>query len=60
MDIEERSPEIDQLAKALSDAQAQIESAERTGKNSFIGNTYADLTSIWKRCEDHWPERVWQ
>lgn len=44
--IEERSPEIDKLAKALSDAQGWIESAERTGKNSFIGNTYADLTSI--------------
>ena len=46
MDIEERSPEIDKLAKALSAAQAQIGSAVRTGVNSFIGNTYADLTSI--------------
>lgn len=46
MDMDDRSPKIDLLAKALSIAQAQIECAERTAKNSFLGNTYADLTSV--------------
>ena len=42
----ERSEQIDRLASSLSKAQADIEDAERNSKNTFIGNNYADLTSV--------------
>ena len=44
--LQERSPDIDRLATALSYAQGQIEAAELTGRNDYLGNRYADLTSV--------------
>lgn len=41
-----QSPETDKISQALSQAQAKIEDARRTASNSFLGNTYADLTSV--------------
>lgn len=42
----ERSPEINLIAAALSKAQGEIGTAARNARNDFIGNTFADLTSV--------------
>lgn len=38
------------LTAALVAAQARIEGAARDAKNAHLGNTYADLSSIWEAC----------
>ena len=44
------SPEIIELAKALSKAQAVMEGAIRDSTNPFFKSTYADLASVWDAC----------
>jgi len=41
-----QSFELDKLAEALSQAQAQIKGAEKSSKNEFIKYNYADLNSV--------------
>ena len=38
----------DKIAQALCQAQGQMDEAELTGRNDFIGSQYADLTSVMK------------
>jgi len=45
-----QSPEINELAKALAKAQAQIENAVKHQKNPYYKSKYADLPAIWEAC----------
>ena len=44
------SEHVNELAKALASAQAQIEGARKDSKNAHLGNKYADLSSVWDAC----------
>jgi hypothetical protein len=44
------SSSIDKLAIALTNAQSEMEPAAKTAENSYLGNTYADLTTVWNAC----------
>lgn len=46
------SPAIDQLADALSKAQAVMEGAAKDAKNPHLKNKYADLGSVWEACRE--------
>lgn len=43
----EQSDEIGELAGALAKAQAKFKGAAKDSKNPHLGNTYADLESVW-------------
>lgn len=45
------SPELGQLAEALSKAQAIIEGAKEDAVNPFFKSKYADLASVWNACK---------
>lgn len=44
--LPDQSKKVDLISGALAKAQGEMNDAERKGKNSFLGNTYADLSSI--------------
>lgn len=44
------SLDIKDLAKALAEAQKDIQSAHKDKKNPFYNSTYADLNSTWDAC----------
>jgi len=44
------SPEITELAKALSAAQGEMVPAKKTAENPFFKSKYADLASVWDVC----------
>lgn len=46
------SPQINELADALSKAQAKIKGAVKDASNPFFKSKYADLASIWEACRD--------
>lgn len=41
---------INELAAALSKAQAEIKGATKDSKNTFFKSSYADLASVWEAC----------
>lgn len=45
------SPELAELAQALSKAQAVIEGAKEDSVNPFFKCKYADLASVWSACK---------
>lgn len=45
-----QSPELGELATALSKAQAQIQGAVKDRTNPAFKSTYADLASVWDAC----------
>lgn len=45
-----QSNEINELAKALSQAQGEITSALKENENKFFGSKYADLADVWRAC----------
>lgn len=47
-----RSNALDQLALALSKAQAKIKTAEKDANNPHFNSRYADLASVWEACRD--------
>lgn len=47
-----QSPELDQLATALSKAQAAVKGAAKDSINPQLRNKYADLASVWEACRD--------
>jgi hypothetical protein len=48
--IIDRSAELDQLATALSAAQAVMQGAVKDRANPAFRSTYADLSSVWDAC----------
>jgi hypothetical protein len=44
------SEQINEIAAALSKAQAVIEGAKKDSANPFFKSTYADLASVWDAC----------
>lgn len=46
------SEQIDQIAKALSAAQAQIKIAKKDSYNPHYKSRYADLASVWEACRE--------
>src|SRR3990167_1017089 len=44
------SEKIDQIAVALSKAQAIMEGAKKTSTNPFFRSKYADLAEVWDTC----------
>lgn len=46
----ERSETINELAAALSKAQAKMDFASRDSANPFFHSKYADLASVWGAC----------
>jgi ERF superfamily protein len=49
---ENQSASINELAKALVNAQAEIRGAVKDSKNPFFQSNYADLESVWDACRD--------
>lgn len=49
----EMSPEISELAKALSAAQRKIQPAVKDKVNPHFKSSYADLASVWDACRTH-------
>lgn len=47
-----QSENINELAKALSQAQGQIKGAIKDSKNPFFKSNYADLSSVWDACRE--------
>ena len=47
-----RSEQINELAVALSKAQAKIKAAVKDSTNTFFKSQYADLSSIWDACRE--------
>jgi hypothetical protein len=45
-----KSDQINELATALSKAQAEISGALKDSKNPFFKSNYADLQSVWDAC----------
>lgn len=45
-----RSPEINELAAALAQAQGVMEGAKKDSDNPFFKSKYADLASTWEAC----------
>jgi hypothetical protein len=48
----EQSPVIENLGKALSIAQSQMEGAKKDSINPHFRSKYADLESVWQGCRD--------
>lgn len=48
----EKSEQINELALALSKAQAQILGAKKDATNPFFKSSYADLESCWLACRE--------
>lgn len=48
----QKSEAIDQLAAALSKAQAELEPARKDRKNDHFHHRYATLTSVWDACRE--------
>ena len=48
--MELQSPEISELAKAMSQAQGEFEGATKNNKNPHYKQNYADLESCWEAC----------
>lgn len=46
----ETSEEVGELAKALAQAQAEVETATKDRTNPHFGSKYADLASVWDAC----------
>ena len=44
------APPLNELAKALSEAQGEIEAASKDKRNPAFNSRYADLASIWDAC----------
>lgn len=51
-----KSENINELAAALSKAQAEIEGAREECKNDFFKSKYADLASVWEACRKVLPK----
>jgi len=47
-----QSENINELAKALSLAQGQMETAKKDSENPFFKSRYADLASVWETCRE--------
>jgi len=47
-----KSEKVDQIAKALVEAQKEIQPAEKKSINPFFESKYADLQSIWEACQE--------
>lgn len=47
-----QSEQINELATALSKAQAEIQPALKDSVNPFFKSKYADLASVWSACKD--------
>lgn len=45
------SPQINELAAALSKAQSQLKGAVKDAKNPFFKSSYATLESVWESCQ---------
>lgn len=52
----EQSEQINELAAALSKAQAKIVGAEKSSANPFFKSKYADLASVWDACRKQLSE----
>lgn len=46
------SEQINELAKALAEAQGEMKSAAKDAKNPFFNSSYATLDSIWEACRE--------
>ena len=46
----QKSESIAELAKALSQAQAEFETAKKDSENPFFNSKYADITSVFEAC----------
>lgn len=46
------SEQIDQIAKALCAAQAEMKGAIKDSTNPFFNSKYADLESVWEACRE--------
>lgn len=44
------SPEINELAAALSKAQGEVAAAHKDSSNQFFKSKYADLAAVWDAC----------
>jgi len=47
-----KSESINELAAALSKAQAKMNNAKKDSKNPFFKCSYADLASVWDACRE--------
>jgi hypothetical protein len=47
----QQSPTIGEIAKALSQAQGEIESALKTSDNPHFRSKFADLAEVWSACK---------
>lgn len=54
--MSEQSENINELAAALSKAQAHIGGAKKDSKNPFFKSDYADLESVWMACRKELTE----
>lgn len=45
-----QSEQINELAAALSKAQAKMKGAVKDAENPYFDSTYADLSSVWEAC----------
>jgi hypothetical protein len=52
----ETSATIGKIAKALSQAQAEIKGAVKDSDNHFFKSKYADLSSVWDACREVLPK----
>lgn len=48
--MENKSPQINELALALSKVQAELKGAQKDSENPFFKSKYADLQSVWDSC----------
>lgn len=48
----QKSEHINELAKALSMAQAEMGKAHKDSTNPFFKSNYADLESVWEACKE--------
>lgn len=56
MTMPQMSEQINELATALSDAQAQMDFAKKGSNNPFFKSSYADLASVWDVCRQVLPK----
>jgi hypothetical protein len=47
-----KSEQINELAAALSKAQAKVQGAHKTSDNPFFKSKYADLAAVWDACRE--------
>jgi len=52
MEINYKSESINELSKALSITQGQIEGASKDSNNPFFKSKYADLRAVWDACRE--------